>query len=191
MSLQRLQLHMVYRGLLKYTLIHYAMQNCLCIIRAKGLISSERPLLPFCRNLIFRKHRSKLYCSGYFSWSLSRLRLIYVLAYEATKANRNLLAVYIGELNQQLCKMKQDGKQLKNVTKTNTVLATEVAWTTKCYWGCPTVSEWAVKCSFIKFWQWDLAVGGWLWIWVFTQHARLHLWICGSALEPVCMMRRQ
>lgn len=41
------------------------------------------------------------------------------VAYEAAKANRNPFTVYLAVLNQQLCKMKQDGKHSQ---KSNTNL---------------------------------------------------------------------
>lgn len=82
-------------------------------------------LLPFCRNLMFRKHRSKLHCK-----KKKKLWLIFILfifdlcaAYEVTKADRNPLTVYEALLNQQLCNIKQESKyshrMLKKITNSN------------------------------------------------------------------------
>lgn len=81
--------------------------------------------MPFCRNLMFRKHRSKLHCK-----KKKKLWLIFILfifdlcaAYEVTKADRNPLNVYEALLNQQLCNIKQESKyshrMLKKITNSN------------------------------------------------------------------------
>lgn len=84
-------------------------------------------LSPSCRNLIFRKHRSKPYCEKALQLILISFTFDLCVAYEAIKANRNPLTVYIAALNKQLCKMKQEGKYShKDAARTNSILAIRV-----------------------------------------------------------------
>lgn len=78
--------------------------------QAEWMDKQWEALLPFRRNLIFRKHRSEPYCKKGLGLILISFTFDLCVAYEATKANRNPLTVYIAALNQQLCKMKQEDK---------------------------------------------------------------------------------
>lgn len=174
MSFRSLQPHMVYRRLLKCSFIHFSMWICLHIIRVNEWISSERHCCLFAETLYFRKLILILIL---FTFDLC-------FAYEATRANRKLLTVYIAVLNQQLCKMKQKGKYSR-MTRQN-LLAVRVTWTVWsvnfksvwCHqvdWGHAFVTECAVKCMLmvvcvcqnvghavllIKLWQWAWAGEG-------------------------------
>lgn len=181
--------------------------------RAEWMDKQWEALLPFRRNLIFRKRRSEPNCKKGLGLILISFTFDLCVAYEATKANRNPLTVYIAALNQQLCKMKQEGKHsrrtlLQRLTpyqlfewlqsvnfKPSSVMLS--GWLRPCICVrmcsqvhddgrvcvCVCVSARGMLWSLLNYGS-ELERGGVLRLCVC---ARLHFWVCVSVLVPVCM----
>lgn len=113
LSLRSSQPHVADRQLLEYSRADTAISY---MIRANAWIRSASAR---------RRSLAEALNTGSSARSAEVLGLILILftfdlfvAYEAPKANRNPFTVYIAALNQQLCKMKQDGEH-RQKSKTN------------------------------------------------------------------------
>ena len=128
---------MAHSSLLKCSFIHFFDVDLPEHNQGKWMDKHWEELLPFWRNLIFRKRRSKPYCKEHFNWSLSRLHLIYVLLTRPLRLTEYPFTVYIAVLNQQLCNLKQGGKCSQNTLEkekktTICIQAAKVMRSVKC-----------------------------------------------------------